>query len=321
LTHRGRAIEVRRAVEAARANGRYLAAAALVAGALLALYFVPRETAGPTTTLAALEFLGFGLGVGAYGTMVGAGGGFLIVPALLLVYHARPEQAAGTSLAVVCLNALSGTVSYARQGRVDYRAGLTFAVATLPGAVIGAFLARLLGGRGFDLVFGALLLVVAILLIWRPTAEREYADFLVEQAAGGRWAVTRRIVDARGQAFQYRYHLGLGFALSVGVGFLSSALGIGGGIIHVPALIHLLGFPAHIATATSQFILVITAAVGTGTHLALGNVLPGPAILMGIGVVGGAQIGASLARHLGDSLLVRLLSLALLAVAARLLLR
>lgn len=268
----------------------------------------------------ALEFIGFGLLVGTYGTLVGAGGGFLIVPAMLLIYHVTPEQAAGTSITVVFLNALSGTVSYSRQKRVDYRAGTIFALATVPGAVAGAFLTSALAGRTFDILFATMLLCLAGFLIWRPL--REEAMHAVDVShVPRRWLVQRITTDAYGETYSYRYDLRRGIVLSVFVGLLSSVLGIGGGIIHVPALIHLLGFPAHLATATSHFILVITAAIGAGTHMSLGHVLAGPAIYMGIGVITGAQIGALLGQKVGGASLVRLLSVALIAVGLRLLFR
>jgi uncharacterized membrane protein YfcA len=298
-----------------------LGASLFLVASLLALYFVPRETSGPTSVLAGLEFLAFGVGVGAYGTLVGAGGGFLLVPALLLAYHASPAHAAGTSLAVVFLNALAGSISYARQRRIDYRSGLWFAAATLPGAITGAFLARFFTGPTFDLVFGVVMLLLAGLLFWRPAAERQYAAALIEEAELPWWRVAHQLVDWRGERYRYSYNLPIGVAISFVVGFFSSVLGIGGGIIHVPVLIYLLGFPAHIATATSHFILAISAGVGTASHLALGNVLFGPAILLGIGVLFGAPIGAKLAREIEGSKVIRFLSAALLLVGLRLLSR
>jgi uncharacterized protein len=295
--------------------------ALFLSAALLAVYFVPRELRPHVTGLEGLELLVFGIVVGAYGTMVGAGGGFLVVPALLLVYHARPEQAAGTSLVVVFLNAASGSASYVRQKRVDYRAGVIFGLATLPGAVAGAFLSRLFTGRAFDIVFGSLLLGIAGLLLWRPLAEEELAASLAERGDTPWWRVETHMTDRSGETFTYGYNLWKGIALSFGTGFVSSILGIGGGIIHVPGLIHLLLFPAHVATATSHFILAISSAVGAGTHLLLGDVLIAPALLMGVGVAGGAQAGALLARRLRGSMLVRMLSMALILVALRLLLR
>lgn len=229
--------------------------------------------------------------------MVGLGGGFLIVPFLLVVHHVLPEQAAGTSITVVFLSALSGTVEYVRQKRIDYKAGLWFAAATIPGAIAGAFFSKLFTGRSFDVVFATFLMLVAIYLLWRP--------------------VSLRSIDEE----HHPHDLRLGFVISLFVGFLSSVLGLGGGIIFVPALIHLLGFSAHVATATSNFILVITALIGASTHLSLGHVLIRPAILMGIGVVVGAQLGARFGRKVKGAMLVRMLSIALFVVALRLFLR
>jgi hypothetical protein len=267
----------------------------------------------------ALGYVAFGFAVGVYGTLVGAGGGFLVVPFLLLVRHARPEEAAGTSLVVVFLNALSGSVSYARQGRVDYSSGAWFAAATVPGAVLGAYGARAFSGHAFAVVFGILLLGVSGLLLWRPTAEGPTLDGAARPGARG-WVIERRLADSGGEIFHYRYDRARGIALSFAVGFLSSVLGIGGGIVHVPALIHFLYFPAHVATATSHFILVITAGVGALAHLALGQVLLLPAALMGSGALAGAPLGARLARRFHGRWIVRGLALALLGVGIRLLL-
>ncbi len=269
------------------------------------------------------EFVVLGFGVGVYGTMVGAGGGFLIVPVLLLMYHADPARAAGTSITVVFFNAFSGSLSYARQKRIDYRAGLTFAVATVPGAVAGAYMAELFKGRDFHIIFAILLLAIAGVLIWRPTgvAEEGPPEPLEEHEAHHWWKVEHRIEDASGHVFHYRYNILVGTVLSIFVGFLSSILGIGGGIIHVPALIHLLAFPAHVATATSHFILAISALVGAVTHFGLGHVMVGPALTMGVGVVVGAQLGARLARRVHGAVVIRMLSLALVVVAVRLLMK
>lgn len=262
----------------------------------------------------------FGLFVGAYGTLVGLGGGFVVVPVLLLVYHASPQDTVGTSLAVVFLNSLSGSISYIRQKRVDLRSGIKFALATVPGAVIGTYLSTYLSSRLFSLVFGAIMLGASALLLLKPESRKELA---LDEESGpqpGTRRVTRKITDARGQVFAYSFNERLGIIISFFVGFLSSILGIGGGIIHVPVMIHLFTFPAHIATATSQFILVISTGVGAASHLAIGQVMIPQALAMGVGVLIGAQLGASLSRRLHGTLIVRLLSLALVATAVRLIL-
>ncbi|MDP2660428.1 MAG: sulfite exporter TauE/SafE family protein [Dehalococcoidia bacterium] len=260
----------------------------------------------------------FGLAVGAYGTLVGLGGGFVIVPVMLLVFHTSPQEAAGTSLAVVFFNSLSGSLSYIRQKRVDFKSGIKFALAMVPGAIIGAQVSTYLSSNIFSLIFGWLMLTVSILLIWQPEARR--VPTACTQEAQGKGRVTRRLIDDAGTVFVYSFNEWTGIAISLFVGFLSSILGIGGGIIHVPALIHLFSFPAHIATATSHFILVISTGVGAASHLLLGQVLIGPAIAMAIGAVIGAQLGAAISHRLHGVLIVRLLSLALLATGIRLIL-
>src|SRR5687768_8104561 len=100
--------------------------------------------------------------VAAYGTLVGAGGGFLLVPLLLLLRDFPHTLAAGTSLAIVSANALSASYGFLRQKKIDLRAGVVFALFTIPGAVIGALLTDSVEGAAFRMVFGATLGVVAV---------------------------------------------------------------------------------------------------------------------------------------------------------------
>jgi uncharacterized membrane protein YfcA len=116
-----------------------------------------------------LWLIPLGFVVGAYGTLIGAGGGFLLVPILLLIYpHETPETITSISLAVVFFNALSGTIAYARLKRIEYRSGLIFSAATIPGAILGALTTVYLPRRLFDSIFGFLLMAVAIFLAIKP---------------------------------------------------------------------------------------------------------------------------------------------------------
>src|SRR5262245_29586051 len=106
----------------------------------------------------------------AYGTLIGAGGGFVLAPVLLLFYPAAaPEIITGISLTVVFFNALSGTFAYAKSGRIDYKSGMILAAANMPGAVIGALATTATSRARFNLLFGALLILAALLLIVVPT--------------------------------------------------------------------------------------------------------------------------------------------------------
>ena len=263
-----------------------------------------------------LLLVALGLVVGALGTLIGAGGGFLLTPVLLLVYpHASAQTISATSLAVVFANATSGTVAYARQGRVDYRSGRRFALAALPGAILGALAVGIVPRRVFDALMGLLLGALAIWLLVRRSAA---------PATTARPGTThRRLVDRRGVVYDYDVPLTRGTLYSVAVGFVSSFLGIGGGVIHVPLLAGSLGFPIHIATATSHFVLAIVSGAGTLTHLADGGLRIGTglrrAVALSIGVIPGAQIGAAASRRVHAQHIQQALAIALIAISIRLL--
>jgi uncharacterized membrane protein YfcA len=266
-----------------------------------------------------LGFALFGLAVAAYGTLIGAGGGFVIVPVLLLVLGWPHQQAVATSLMVVTANAASGSIAYARQKRIDFRTGIRFALATLPGAIIGSYVVQALSSRIFNLIFGVLLVAISLYLMWRPERPGSKEARLERPPGLKGWGWTvRHMVDSRGETYDYGFSLPWGVVLSFVVGFMSSILGIGGGIIHVPALITLFDFPAHIATATSHFILMISAATGTTTQLLLGNVRLAPGIAMAIGAIGGAQIGGALSHRVKGRWIVRGLAAALTLAGIRL---
>ncbi len=256
-----------------------------------------------------------GLAVGLFGTLIGAGGGFLLVPILLLAFPGRaPELLTSISLAVVVANAAAGTASYARLGRIDYRSGLLFAAATIPGAVLGALSTALFPRRTFEIAFALFLIAGSAYLVWRPLKAPAPAA-----AARG---VRRELTDSSGAVHVWHFRPWVGVTISVGVGFLSSLFGIGGGIIHVPVLSHLLDFPVHIATATSQFTLAIMALAGTLVHLATGTLQDGlaPAALLALGAVAGAPLGAALSRRVHGSVIMRVLAVALGLVGVRILL-
>lgn len=273
----------------------------------------------PLTAAAGLCLLGFV--VGAFGTMIGAGGGFLLAPALLLLYpHERPETVTAISLAVVFCNAASGSVAYARLRRIEYRSGLIFAAVSVPGALLGAYTTNFLPRRAFDLLFGALLLALGAFVV--AGARRSVAAAPEGTVPAAKGAVQARLTDRSGETYAWTYPMGTGVGLSVGVGFVSSLLGIGGGIIHVPALARLLRFPVPIATATSHFILALVALVGTVVHVATGAFVHGSrrAALLSVGVVLGAQLGARLSHHIHGGWILRSLGAALCLVGVRLLL-
>jgi uncharacterized membrane protein YfcA len=257
--------------------------------------------------MATAILFGLGLAIGALGTLIGAGGGWMIVPILLFGYGFAPQQAVGTSLAVVFLNALSGSIAYMAQRRVLYTMGVAFAVSTIPGALLGAWLVQYLNLEWFSILFGMFLLFVAAFLL------RGQQLFFRRRSAS---TVTEAELQSLGSPV-----MRLGMFISFFVGVLSSVFGVGGGIVHVPFLIVVLGVPVHAATATSHFVLAITSLTGCLTFLSQGQVDLSVAASMGAGVLIGAQGGAVLSRRMRSEPIRRILAVALAIFAARLILR
>lgn len=248
---------------------------------------------------------------------MGAGGGFVLVPVLLLVYpDKKPETITAMSLLVVCANATSGSVAYGRQRRIDYRSGGWFAVATFPGAIAGAIVVSYIPRREFDAMFALLLVVLGLYLMLRSSLHS------IQTPLTGRGVVRREITDAHGDHFVYSFQMWKGMLISTVVGFISSLLGIGGGIIHVPVMATVLHFPVHIAAATSHFVLAFMSAEGTIVHLATGVLTWDrslvQAVLIGAGAVPGAQLGAKLSHRLHGDAIIRALAGALVLVGVRL---
>jgi uncharacterized membrane protein YfcA len=246
--------------------------------------------------LAPLGFL-----VGAYGTLVGAGGGSILVPVLLMMMPGEsPATITSISLGVVFFNAYSGTIAYMRMGRVDYRAAVLFSAAGLPGAILGVLLVHEVPRQLFDPLFGLLLLGIGALLVKNPLGR-----MALDESAP---PPDRDLPGAVGSAF---------------IAVLSSLVGIGGGVIHVPFLIRVLRQPPHIATATSHFVLTFMALTATICHVFLGEFERGlpQTMYLAIGVMMGAPIGAALSVKMKGSVIVRLLALALCGVGLRLLIR
>ena len=257
-----------------------------------------------------LWLIPLGFVVGAYGTLIGAGGGFVLMPVLLLLYPDQsPETITSISLAVVFFNALSGSYAYGRMKRIDYKSGLLFSIATIPGAILGALNTAYIPRRLFNAVFGALMVATAIILPLYPSPNR--AKEVVENRRSLR--LVRNLVEKDGTVHIFSYNPGVGVGLSVIVGYISSLLGIGGGIIHVPLLVNLLNFPVHIATATSHFILAIMAMTGTTVHIVTGSFSHGVhrTVALAVGVIIGAQLGAILSKRIQGKWILRGLAIAL----------
>jgi uncharacterized membrane protein YfcA len=255
-----------------------------------------------------------GVVVSIYGTLVGAGGGVLLVPALLLLYpYESANTIASISLAVVFCNSVSGTMAYGHMQRIDYRAGLLFAAAAVPAGFLGAYSTSLLSRRGFDLAFGVLILALATFIFLRPTPTH------LNHRATQR-DTTHRLIDFKGNSFTYAFSSRRGVLISVAIGLVASMLGIGGGAFYVTMMVYTLHFPLHVATATSQLILMIVSLIWSLAHLIAGGFEHGlyRTLFLSIGVIAGAQVGAWLSQRLAGTVISQVMAGGLLLIGIRL---
>ncbi|MFA6274034.1 MAG: sulfite exporter TauE/SafE family protein [Candidatus Paceibacterota bacterium] len=258
--------------------------------------------------------------IGTFGTLIGAGGGFILVPLLIIFYpDLSPEIITAISIAVVAVNAISGSLAYAKSGRIDYKAGIIFALFTIPGSVLGVLTVKYIPQKLFNVVFGILLLLLSGYLFYR-NGKKTMAPI---DNQSGKKLTHHSLTDKQGISYSYSYNQGHGIIISILVGYLSPLLGIGGGIIHVPAMVNWLQFPVYIATATSHFILAVMATVSVIVHYMQGN-YSDPAtmkmmLFLSIGVVPGAQLGAYLSHRIKSHIIIRVLASCLVLVAVRIL--
>jgi uncharacterized membrane protein YfcA len=233
-----------------------------------------------------------------FGSVVGLGGGFVMVPVLRVAFGIAPTIASATSLFLVFANTAAASAGFLRDKRVDVRLGLMLAIGAIPGSILGVAAVHRVTVAEFDAIYGCLLVVLAIATLRRrgipsrPIGERTFLH--------SPWAA----VPA-------------GFVMGV----TSSLFGVGGGIIVVPLMLIAARMPPHIAAATSSFVILLSAPVGLITHVLAGDaswllVLP---LVLG-GLVGGS-IGPGVARRISSPQLINLLVAAFILAAIGLVIR
>ena len=255
---------------------------------------------------------------GAYGVLVGAGGGFILNPILLMISESEPETIAGTVLTAIAVNSALVAWTYRGMKVVDYRSGLLFAAAAVPGAVVGAFVVGEVASDIFRILFGILLVMLAVQLALRPklpadtrTAEPKHLISLTVRK--------RTIRTEAGEEYSYEFNEALATSFNVILGFISSFFGVGGGFIRTPVLVMAFGFPVRIAAASSVFALSIYGTAGALTHAALGHIELFPTLVfVTAGLVVGGQIGARLSGRIRGAWVLRMLLVVVLALGIRL---
>ncbi|HIJ90565.1 MAG: sulfite exporter TauE/SafE family protein [Desulfobulbaceae bacterium] len=259
----------------------------------------------------ALLLIIFGCAVGLIGTLIGAGGGFIHVPVLMVFFGFSPQMAIGTSITAVFMNALSGTLSYVTHKRIDYELGIKFATVAVPGVIIGAIISQNFTFTSFSILFSIILITLSLHFF----AEQ---DITIVQTRALESPKERQLYDSDGELHSYAPDMGIGMAGSFFIGIFSGLFGIGGGILHVPLMCSVLGMPVHVVTATSHFILAITSFIAVIIFTGMHEIDFDFAVLIGIGAILGAYFGAYISLKTSPRLIKVLIAICLLLLALKL---
>lgn len=259
-----------------------------------------------------LPFLGFLIGTVA--ALTGIGGGVFIVPLLTLFYAFSPANAAGTSLTVIVFTALASTLNYSKQRRISYRTGALLAVATAPGGILGVYLTTVISAKLLGAFFGFFVIIfVALPMSIDPNSIR-----LKHSSTSGAGKPATKSDSA---SFSSLRKMLLCAILSFLGGIASGLLGIGGGVLIVPILTLVVGMPIHFATATSMFTMTFTSTSEAIQHYFAKQTNFEYALLLALGTVLGAQVGAHLSKKTSGKNLRRIFGLVIVIVGVQMILK
>jgi len=259
-----------------------------------------------------------GLTVGVPASMCGLGGGFILVPTLILVFNLAPQTAIAISLVAMCGTTISASIGYIRHKRVDYKLALLYDVFDIPGVIVGAYLTTILPKNLLIGVCGFVILVLSVLMM-RNLRKKTCATGNEQiNSSGNGWG--RKVSDSMNQVFDYKIRKpSLILVSSLLSGLVTGLAGLGGGITDTTTMM-LLGVPAHIAVASSEFAMALTNGAGVITHGFLQNISFEYAIPITIGTIIGAQVGVLIAKRTKQRTLKMILSVVSLFFSIRLIL-
>ncbi|MCG1027200.1 sulfite exporter TauE/SafE family protein [Virgibacillus halodenitrificans] len=246
-----------------------------------------------------LLLLIIGIIAGGYGTIVGAGGGFIFVPALLILLDMDPVIAAGSGLVIVLINSFTGVLGYAKQKKINYKIALTIGISALPGALLGVWLLQAYSSQYFYVIFATILVGLGI--------------FLFSKNSPWEGKLLSKKKQPERNAPKDAWFIPLGLVM----GILSSYLGIGGGWLLVPILIYVFHVPTHRAAATSILSLCLYSLIGVLSQLYYSNIDWMTVVFGGTGVILGANIGVFLSQRIPGKVILQMLSVVLVIIGVR----
>jgi len=308
---------------------RYVVVTSIVLTLLLGSVFIlgalfghgPTETMRPVGLGDFLIIAVVSVLAGVIGSLVGLGGGLLVVPLLTLGFGVYPEIAVGVSIVSVIATSSGAAAAYVRDEMTNLRVGMFLEIATTIGAIGGAFLAIVIAPAYLFVIFGAVLLISAIPLIVKIGEE------LPSGVRSDRWARSFKLGSrypdpTLGRVVDYEVtNVPTGFGLMSIAGVLSGLLGIGSGTFKVLAMDVAMRLPMKVSTTTSNFMIGVTAAASAGIYFQRGDINPLYAAPVAVGVLVGATMGAKILSRFTNATIRKVFIPILVIVAAEMLIR
>ena len=239
-----------------------------------------------------LWLIPLGFAAGVLGSVIGLGGGIIIVPVLTFLGFS-PTLAASNSIFAVFSNAAASTISYAKQRRIEYSTGLKLGLLSIPGTILGAYISTDIAPGLFKILFGLILISASIYIFSKRKMESKKNN------------LSSSVII-------------IAICASFFAGIISGLFGVGGGIIFVPLMVILMGFTMKMAAPTSQFILLFASASALISHSLLGHPDFIQAGLLAAGAFAGGLVGARLSLEIKESGLKILISVVMVAAAVKL---
>ena len=251
--------------------------------------------------------------VGLLGSLTGLGGGVVVIPVLTLCFGVDFHYAVGAALVASIATSSGSGSAYVKEGVTNIRLGMFLEIATTIGAVCGAAVAIYLNSNTIAIIYGGVLVLTAAM------QQRRKSDH--DGVVGSEMARRLKLFgswpqkDGTMKHYQLR-HVGGGFSVMYVAGVLSGILGIGSGVLKVIAMDGIMKVPFKVSTTTSNFMMGVTACASAVIYVQRGNIVPGMACPVMIGVLFGALTGAKLLKRLDVRLLRRIFCIVILMVAA-----
>ena len=250
---------------------------------------------------------------GLLGSLTGLGGGVVVIPVLTLCFGVDFHYAVGAALVASIATSSGSGSAYVKEGVTNIRLGMFLEIATTIGAVCGAAVAIYLNSNTIAIIYGGVLVLTAAM------QQRRKSDH--DGVVGSEMARRLKLFsswpqkDGTMKHYQLR-HVGGGFSVMYVAGVLSGILGIGSGVLKVIAMDGIMKVPFKVSTTTSNFMMGVTACASAVIYVQRGNIVPGMACPVMIGVLFGALTGAKLLKRHDVRLLRRIFCIVILMVAA-----